>query len=173
MPATDPNLNALVEAHTGFVHALALRLAPAAGLAEDIAQQVLFEFLAKAPQWDLAQDLKPLLAGMTRMVARRCWREQTRAMPEHLRQLAEHIRDLAAATEDTNWHGEEERQALRQCLETLPDKSKRLIELHYYLDLTSVAIARQLEVKADAVRRALFRLREQLRKCIQRALARS
>ena len=146
---------------------------PAPGLAEDIAQQVFLEFMAKASQWDLTRDIKPLLAGMTRNVARRCWRAKTREMPKQMRQLAEHIRQLAAATEDSNWHGEEERKALRQCLDKLPDKSKKLVELHYYLDLTSVAIARQMEVNADAVRRALFRLREQLRECIQGLLARS
>ena len=173
MPERNPILNQLIEANTGFVHALALRLAPAPGLAEDIAQQVFLEFIAKAPQWDLTQDIKPLLAGMTRNVARRCWRDKTREMPEQMRQLAEHIRELAAATEDANWHGQEEKKALHQCLEKLPEKSKKLVELHYYLDLTSVAIARQMEVNADAVRRALFRLREHLRKCIRVILARS
>ena len=71
MPDTDLILKRLIEANTGFVHALAIRLAPAPGLAEDIAQQVLLEFIAKAAQWDLTQDIKPLLAGMTRNVARR------------------------------------------------------------------------------------------------------
>ena len=174
MPETNPSLDQLIEANTGFVHALALRLAPVPGLAEDIAQQVFLEFIAKAAQWDLTQDIKPLLAGMTRNVARRCWRDKTREMPEQMRQLAEHIRELAAAaTEDSNWHGQEEKKALHQCLEKLPEKSKKLVELHYYLDLTSVAIARQMEVNADAVRRALFRLREHLRKCIRVMLARS
>ena len=63
MPERNPILNQLIEANTGFVHALALRLAPAPGLAEDIAQQVFLEFIAKAAQWDLTQDIKPLLAG--------------------------------------------------------------------------------------------------------------
>jgi len=40
MPETDPILNQLIEANTGFVHAFALRLAPAPGLAEDIAQHL-------------------------------------------------------------------------------------------------------------------------------------
>src|SRR5437773_3605426 len=66
MPHADPTLNQLIEANTGFVHSLALRLAPAPGMAEDIAQQVFLEFIAKASQWDLTRDIKPLLAGMTR-----------------------------------------------------------------------------------------------------------
>jgi len=169
MPETNPILNRLIEANTGFVHALALRLAPGPGLTEDIAQQVFLEFIAKAAQWDLTQDIKPLLAGMTRNVARRAWREKSHHMPEVVRDLADHIRELAEAREVT-WFNDEEKSALRRCLQKLPDKSRRLITLHYDLDVTSVEIARQMEINADAVRRALFRLRELLRKCVQRIL---
>ena len=90
-------------------------------------------------------------------------------MPEVVRELANHIRELAEAREVT-WFEEEEKGALRRCLEKLPEKSRRLIDLHYDLGVTSVEIASQMEMKAEAVRRALFRLREQLRKCIQRVL---
>jgi RNA polymerase sigma-70 factor (ECF subfamily) len=172
MPEPLPTPEQLAATHAGFVHALALRLAPAPGLAEDIAQQVLLEFLAKAGTWDLTAEIKPLLAGMTRNVARRAWRDKTREMPEAMCELAEHIRELAEG-QDVQWFSDEEKSALRRCLGRLPDKSRRLIELHYYLDVTSVEIGRQMDTNADAVRRALFRLREQLRKCVQRLLGES
>jgi len=159
----------LLAAHDAFVRALALRLAPAPGLAEDIAQQVFLEFLAKEAQWDLSQDIKPLLAVMTRNVARRCWRERMHALPEVQRELAEHICQLADS-KDVAWFGEEEKTILRRCLDRLPAKSRRLIELHYYLDTSSVEIAQQMDMQPDAVRRALFRLREQLRKCVRQFL---
>jgi len=168
---SQPNcpVKELLAAHDGFVHALALRLAPAPGLAEDIAQQVFLEFLAKEAKWDLAKDLKPLLAVMTRNVARRCWRERLHTLPEVQRELAEHICQLAESREVT-WFGEEEKTTLRRCLDRLPAKSRRLIELHYYLDTSSVEIAQQMDMQPDAVRRALFRLREQLRKCVRQFL---
>jgi RNA polymerase sigma-70 factor (ECF subfamily) len=169
MTVPDPTLNHLVEIHHGFVHALALRLAPAPGLAEDIAQQVFLEFISKATRWDLSSDIRPLLATMTRHIAGRAWRERAHQMPEVLRELSEHIRQLAEGAE-TSWFGEEERNALRTCIGRLPAKSRRLVELHYELGLTSVDIAEQMSIRADAVRRALFRLREQLRRCVQRLL---
>src|SRR5437899_2385946 len=52
----------------------------------------------------------------------------------------------------------------------IKEKSRRLIDFHYDLEITSVEIARKMEMNADAVRRALFRLREQLRKCVGRLL---
>ncbi len=156
----------LLTAHGGFVRALALKLAPAPGLAEDIAQQVFLEFIAKEAAWDMTRDIKPLLAVMTRNVARRCWRERTHTLPEVQRELAEHIRHLAESRE-VSWFGEEEKSALQRCLARLPAKSRRLVELHYVLDTSSVEIARQTKVKPDAVRRALFRLRGQLRHCVR------
>ncbi len=159
----------LLTAHGGFVRALALKLAPAPGLAEDIAQQVFLEFIAKEASWDLTRDIKPLLAGMTRNVARRYWRERTHTLPEVQRELAEHIRHLAESRE-VAWFDEEEKSALQRCLDRLPAKSRRLVELHYFLDTSSVEIARQTKVKPDAVRRALFRLRGLLRNCVRRFL---
>jgi RNA polymerase sigma-70 factor, ECF subfamily len=169
MSEVEKVIEELVTVHGGFVRALALRLAPGPGLADDIAQQVFLEFIGKAAEWDLARDVQPLLAVMTRNVARRCWRERTRDLPDVQNELAEHIRQLAEPR-DPGWFGEEEMAALRRCLERLPGKSRRLVELHYYLDISSVEIAERTSLSPEAVRRALFRVREQLRKCVQRFL---
>ncbi len=99
----------LLTTHSGFVRALALKLAPAPGLAEDVAQQVFLEFISKEASWDLSRDIRPLLAVMTRNVARRFWRERTHTLPEVQRELAEHIRHLAE-TRDVTWFGEEEKR---------------------------------------------------------------
>lgn len=164
-----PKINRLLEEHEPFVKAMACRLAPLPQLAEDIAQQVFLEFLNKADQWDLSRDLKPLLAVMTRKVALRHWSERTRLMSLEMRELSDHIQELAEDC-DLEWYGPEERTALQQCIEALPEKSRQLIKLHYYLDVSSVEIARQMQINADAVRRALFRMRQRLRKCIEATL---
>jgi RNA polymerase sigma-70 factor, ECF subfamily len=165
----DRRVAELAGIHQGFVKAVALKLAPAPGLADDIAQQVFLEFVSKREKWDLERDVRPLLAVMTRNVARRFWRERCRAMSPEMRQLAEHIRELSEK-DDVSPYQEEEVAALRDCLAKLPAKSQTLVRLHYYLGTSSVDIASQLPMRADAVRRALFRLRGQLRLCIERAL---
>jgi RNA polymerase sigma-70 factor, ECF subfamily len=156
--------------HHGFVKGLALRHAPLPGLADDIVQQVFVEFLAKADQWDLNSDIAPLLATMTRHVALRYWREQTRKLPEVMQKLAEHVRRIAEE-QSVPPRYEEELSALRGCLDRLPDKSRMLIDLYYYASVPTHAIASQMSMKADTVRRALFRLRERLRECIEKSLA--
>ena len=60
--------------------------------------------------------------------------------------------------------------ALRGCLQKLPEKSRELVQLYYYNDVGTPEIAGQLEMKADTVCRALSRVREKLRDCIQRSL---
>lgn len=155
--------------HHDFVRGVALKHAPWPGLMEDIAQQVFLEFMAKEQQWDLSADLRPLLATMTRHVALRLWRERTRQQPETVQKLAEHIRQLVEER-DAPPRYQDEIILLRNCLQKLPEKSRELIELHYYEDVRTPQIAAQVNMSADTVCRALSRVREKLRDCIRRAI---
>ncbi len=152
--------------HHDFVKGVALKYAPWPGLMEDISQQVFLEFIGKEERWDLDRDLRPLLATMTRHVAMRLWRERTREKPEVVQKLAEHIRQLAEE-QDAPPRYEAEIGILRECLQKLPEKSRELVQLYYYHDVATPEIAGQMEMKADTVCRALSRVREKLRECIQ------
>ena len=155
--------------HHEFVKAMALKHAPWPGLMEDITQQVFLEFLRKESKWDLESDLRPLLATMTRHVALRLWRERTRSQPEVVQKLADHIRMLAEEREAPARY-EEEVGVLRDCLEKLPEKSRELVKLYYYNEIGTPEIGEQLAMKADTVCRALSRVRDKLRDCIQRSM---
>lgn len=152
--------------HHDFVKGVALKYAPWPGLMEDISQQVFLEFMSKEDRWDLEKDLRPLLATMTRHVAMRLWRERTRERSEVVQKLADHIRLLAEESELPPQY-EEEIGILRGCLQKLPDKSRELIQLYYYRDVSTPQIAEQLDMKADTVCRALSRVRDKLRECIR------
>lgn len=156
-------------AHHDFVKSVALKYAPWPGLMDDITQQVFLEFLRKESQWDLEKDVRPLLATMTRHIALRLWRDRTRELPEVVQKLADHIRQLAEERESLPRY-EEEISVLRTCLQKLPEKSRELIQLYYYNGIGTPEIAHQLAMKADTVCRALSRVRDKLRDCIQRSL---
>jgi len=156
-------------AHHDFVKGVALKYAPWPGLMEDITQQVFLEFLRKESQWDLDKDVRPLLATMTRHIAMRLWRDRTREQPDVVQKLADHIR-LLAEERDLPPRYEEEIGVLRECLNKLPEKSRELVHLYYYNDISTPEIADQLAMKADTVCRALSRVREKLRECIQRSI---
>jgi RNA polymerase sigma-70 factor, ECF subfamily len=173
---TEPAMNShetqaaqIFLSHHDFVKGVALKHAPWPGLMEDITQQVFLEFLKKESQWDLAADVRPLLATMTRLVALRLWRERTRTQPEVVQKLADHIRLLAEEREAPSPY-EDEVGLLRECLEKLPEKSRELVQLYYYNDVGTPEIADQLAMKADTVCRALSRVRDKLRECIQRSM---
>lgn len=156
-------------AHHDFVKGVALKYAPWPGLMEDITQQVFLEFMAKESKWDLSSDARPLLATMTRHIAMRLWRERTRQQPDVVQKLADHIRQFAEERE-TPPRYEDEVRVLRTCLQKLPQKSRELVELYYYDEVGTPQIAEQIQMKADTVCRALSRVREKLRECIEQNL---
>jgi RNA polymerase sigma-70 factor, ECF subfamily len=165
----DDEISRIAAREEGFVLALATRLAPAPGLAEDIAQQVFLEFVEKAEQWDLSRDVRPLLTTMTRHVAKRAWRELSKQQKPKLRELADHIRRLAEDRE-LSWYTAEDREALKECVKSLPDKSSSLIHAYYSLELSGREIAERLEMTSSAVRQALSRMRRKLRSCMEERL---
>jgi RNA polymerase sigma-70 factor (ECF subfamily) len=61
--------------------------------------------------------------------------------------------------------------ALRHCLERLPEKSRRLLVLRYEESGKLNDIARELQTSLDAVAQALSRLRSRLYDCITQWLA--
>ncbi len=56
---------------------------------------------------------------------------------------------------------------LKDCLEQLDPKGRRLCELRYQEDLKPAAISEALKLPGTAIRKALQRIREQLRSCIE------
>jgi RNA polymerase sigma-70 factor (ECF subfamily) len=62
-------------------------------------------------------------------------------------------------------------EALDECLEKLPDKSRRLLALRYEESLRPQEIAARAGGTVDGVYKALSRLRLQLEECIEKTLA--
>lgn len=155
-------------AEHAFVRSVAIRAAPWPDLVDDIVQQVFLEFMRKSGQWDLERELRPLLATMTRIVAIRHWRTATRNQPEKLLQLADHLRQLAECGEDDSPMEEHQVSALQRCLRELPDRSRTIVELHYFSGMTTREIGNQIEMNPDTVCRALSRVRDSLRQCLRK-----
>lgn len=58
--------------------------------------------------------------------------------------------------------------ALRDCLQLLPERAKRAIELRYRDEVGGAAMALALQTSEEAVKALLARTRAQLRECIER-----
>jgi RNA polymerase sigma-70 factor (ECF subfamily) len=80
--------------------------------------------------------------------------------------------ECAAAAEPPYEGIEAARSALDLCLGSLEGAESRLVQGRYHEGLTSRQIAQTVGKSAEAVRRALQRLRERLRLCVERRLGR-
>ena len=58
--------------------------------------------------------------------------------------------------------------ALRECIDALPERSRRLVEGTYGDGLGRAALGRELGLRADGIKTALRRLRQALRECVER-----
>ena len=137
--------------------------------AEDIFQDV----SVKALSADVQFVREPQLVSWAQITARhqalnwiRSRKSQTVTLDESLLELLE-----------TEWAREASRleseriEALRQCLEGLPARSRQMVRLRYFDERPCREVARELGVKLDAVYQRLSRLHRALGQCIQERLA--
>jgi RNA polymerase sigma-70 factor, ECF subfamily len=138
---------------------------------DDVAQEVYLEFFKGMDK--MPDDLAPerWLKGIARNLCLNHIRKCARRGRLHHQALAE---ILARTESDLAAHsGPDSLQlALDGCLRKLPPKSREILQLRYERDLPSHSIADVLGSTAEAVRIALFRIRNGLKDCITNSLAR-
>lgn len=78
---------------------------------------------------------------------------------------------LAGAYERLSESSDDMRAALDHCVEQLPDRSRNIVELRYKQDQRVDGIAAMLGSSANAVSGVLFRVRQALKKCIEKRMA--
>lgn len=89
---------------------------------------------------------------------------------KHLFQ-GEALEALAGAYDRLSDRSDDMRSALDQCVEQLPDRSRRIIELRYKQNKRVDAISGMLGSSANAVSGVLFRVRQALRDCIEKRIS--
>jgi len=62
-------------------------------------------------------------------------------------------------------------EALRQCLDALPEESRRVLRLRYFEERSCAEVSQALGVGLDAIYQRLSRLHRALAQCIERRLA--
>ncbi len=162
----DPEaIGALVKAHhrrlRGYVAALSMDL----DAVDDLAQEAFLRTLERLDRVEDLEDFGRFLRGVARNVVR-----------EHARRLAYHHERYEHAIEES-WAAPQERDAedpgpmrsLRRCLESLPQRSRRMLDLRYAEERTAEEIGREMGMAAGHVRVLLLRIREALLKCMKSA----
>jgi RNA polymerase sigma-70 factor (ECF subfamily) len=139
-------------------------------VAEDIFQEVWVR-LADAMQGDVDIENTPAWCrGVARNLILHHWRDTKRAKVIADSELLD-IVERSFVEQDARceyWH--EREKALRDCLDELPEKSRRVLSLKYDSGLSAAAVAERLHKTAAAVMMLLSRLRRSLTECARKKL---
>jgi len=135
--------------------------------AEDIVQQVA---LTAARRFDEYDGSRPFVAWVL-------WLAKSKII-DHYRskgrqkRFSELLLDkMAARLTERQAGAHAGAEALERCIEKLPPKSRRLLDLRYVDDASVETIARAISSTAGSVRVMLFRIRDRLSECVKTELA--
>jgi RNA polymerase sigma-70 factor (ECF subfamily) len=137
---------------------------------DDVAQDVYVELYRFADRIPAHIPPKQWLKGIARNLCMNYFRRTSRRQRLQREALVE-IFLRAEKTESPALSEGPVRRALDGCCEKLSAESQRLLTLRYEQELPSHQIAERLQTTAEAVRIALFRIRNALKACIGKSLA--
>lgn len=140
---------------------------------DDLFQEVALILWKKFPEFDRSKPFGAWARGIAAVKLMQRW-DQTRRQPVVL--SPEAIQAVCRAFDRSESDRSEssashKAEALEHCLNQLPEKSRRLLELRYERSLKTEQIAQEMQATLDAVYQSLSRLRTRLQDCVKRRLA--
>ncbi len=167
----DRVLKAALECRTDLI-AYARSLLRNYAAADDVLQETMLVVVKKYDQFQEGTSMLAWCRSIVRI-------EVLRAKQLHQRErtLAERVLDDAidAAFDEfqtAKRHDDAEswREALRGCLERVPERGQGLLRARFADELSYQQIGERLGMTIEAVRKALFRVKRQVRSCIETSL---
>lgn len=132
---------------------------------DDVLQAISVGILESFPNYDSSRQFTSWAMGIARNKVGTYLRERRR---NRLVFDAETVELVAVAFEEVETEQSRIRDYLQECLGKLEGRARQICELRYENDLKPSAIAGLLGMTPNTVAKALQRIREQLRNCIQR-----
>lgn len=148
---------------SAFVHAVVIDRAERDDVLQDVAIAVLESF----PSYDPARPFVPWAIGIARHAVADSLRRRLRA-PMRLGDAAADA--LAAAVAEVSDHERRRLAHLADCVRELDGRAREVCDLRYRLDLSPTRIGELLGIQPNTAAKALQRVREQLRDCIERRM---
>lgn len=147
----------------GFIYTMVRDLAAA----EDIFPEIWIRLQEAVEREEPIADPTRWCRGVARNLILHYWRDKRVAKVAADSELLDLVEQALNEQQD-DWS--ERRQALLECMDRLPRKSKRLLQLKYEQGLTFAAMAERFQQSVDSLKMALFRVRQRLRECAERKL---
>ncbi len=131
---------------------------------DDVLQETAVAVLESFPRYDPSQRFVGWAIGIARNQVRLHCRRKGR---ERLAFDAEAVDALARAFAN-NDPNDQRLDHLRICVESMEARARELCRLRYEQDLKPATIGERIGMRANAVAKALQRIRDRLRQCIER-----
>jgi RNA polymerase sigma-70 factor (ECF subfamily) len=135
---------------------------------DDLFQEVALTLWHEFPRYDRTRSFGAWARGIAANKVLQRWHKDNR-LPAPF--PPEAIGALLDACDRNEKSESQKADALEQCLEQLPQKSRQLLTLRYERSLKLGEIAQRLHTTLDAVHKALSRIRDRLAQCVERRLA--
>lgn len=150
--------------HAQLVWRVAYRMLGDTAEAEDVAQESLLKLWNHADRWDaggpgIAPWLKKVTVNQCLDRLRRKRFTSDEEVPE---------REDESPLADSQIEAAEVGQAVKDCIEALPDRQRAAVILTYYEEQPNQGAAENLEMQLKAFESLLFRARASLKGCVER-----
>lgn len=150
--------------HAQLVWRVAYRMLGDAAEAEDVAQESLLKLWNHADRWKaggpgIAPWLKKVTVNQCLDRLRRKRFTSDEEVPE---------REDESPLADRQIEGMQAGQAVKDCIEALPDRQRAAVILTYYEEQPNLSAAETLEMQLKAFESLLFRARTSLKGCVER-----
>ena len=139
-----------------------------AAMVDDWVQEVAATGWRKRSQFDQERPFEAWLVGMARFVLLRHRRDKARGKVILAPDLIERLEILATAEIPFD---DGRPQALAACVQALGEPARTLLKIRYETNRPLAEVAQQLGRSHGAVRTALVRIRESLKRCVQDRLS--
>lgn len=156
----------LVAENQGWLRAYVRSLGVEASSVDDVAQEAFLVAYRRFAEYDPERPFAAWLKGIAKLIAaneRRRAHGRSRLVEPSLAAVLAAVDDAEPADEaGLSRH-------LADCLQRLPEHSRELLRLRYQDELDASALGERLGRDGNAVRQALFRVRELVRRCVEDA----
>lgn len=166
LSARDEQFLVIVEDHQTAVFAYFRARMIQANDAEDLTQEVFVRYYKGQPSFHSLDNQRPFLLG----IARNLLRERARKLKRRNEiSWTELCLEVEQNREEPDGRYDQYMVWLPRCLEKLADKARQAMRLHYHDKLQYDEIAKTLRRTTGAVKLLMFRARQSLKKCLDRA----
>lgn len=147
----------------GFIYGMVRDLTAA----EDILQEVWLRLAEAAERDEPIDDAAKWCRGVARNLILHHWRSRRTAKVVADSELLDIVEQALTEHHD---YWDERRQALLECIDRLPEKSKQLLQMKYDQGLSFALMAERLHRSLDSLKMALCRVRNALADCAEQRL---